>query len=181
MEKMKDEAIVCNIGHFDSEIDMHYLETTKGCKKQNIKPQVDRWTLKSGRSILVLAEGRLVNLSAAVTERLSRFSGDDLDGGIVDGAVNAVGEGTWRLGGLVLLALRRQPVAQVVIRLGKIRPEAQCLGVMESGLIGLAQPDEDVSQVVVRLDVVRPDGQDRHVIIHCLLPFLLAGERDGQV
>jgi NADH-quinone oxidoreductase subunit L len=43
----------------------------------------------------------LVNLSAAVTERLSRFSGDDLDGGIVDGAVNAVGEGTWRLGGLV--------------------------------------------------------------------------------
>ena len=65
MEKMKNEAIVCNIGHFDHEIDMHYLETTKGCRKQNIKPQVDQWTLKSGRSIIVLAEGRLVNLGCA--------------------------------------------------------------------------------------------------------------------
>jgi adenosylhomocysteinase len=65
MEKMKDEAIVCNIGHFDSEIDMHYLETTSGCVRSNIKPQVDRWTLRSGRSILVLAEGRLVNLGCA--------------------------------------------------------------------------------------------------------------------
>jgi len=65
MEQMKNEAIVCNIGHFDSEIDMHYLETTKGCKKEDIKPQVDKWTLKSGRSIIVLAEGRLVNLGCA--------------------------------------------------------------------------------------------------------------------
>lgn len=65
MEKMKNEAIVCNIGHFDSEIDMHYLETTPACKRQNIKPQVDKWTLKSGRSIIVLAEGRLVNLGCA--------------------------------------------------------------------------------------------------------------------
>jgi adenosylhomocysteinase len=65
MEKMKNEAIVCNIGHFDHEIDMHYLETTKGCRKQSIKPQVDQWTLKSGRSIIVLAEGRLVNLGCA--------------------------------------------------------------------------------------------------------------------
>ncbi|MGD0280121.1 MAG: adenosylhomocysteinase [Smithella sp.] len=65
MEKMKNEAIVCNIGHFDSEIDMHYLETSKVCKKENIKPQVDKWKLKSGRSIIVLAEGRLVNLGCA--------------------------------------------------------------------------------------------------------------------
>jgi adenosylhomocysteinase len=65
MESMKNEAIVCNIGHFDSEIDVHYLETTKGCKRLNIKPQVDKWTLKSGRSILLLAEGRLVNLGCA--------------------------------------------------------------------------------------------------------------------
>ena len=65
MEMMKDEAIVCNIGHFDSEIDMHYLETSKVCRKEIIKPQVDKWTLKSGRSILVLAEGRLVNLGCA--------------------------------------------------------------------------------------------------------------------
>ncbi|MGV8056813.1 MAG: adenosylhomocysteinase [Smithellaceae bacterium] len=65
MEMMKDEAIICNIGHFDSEIEMSYLETSKFCKKQNIKPQVDKWKLKSGRSIIVLAEGRLVNLGCA--------------------------------------------------------------------------------------------------------------------
>jgi adenosylhomocysteinase len=65
MEQMKDQAIVCNIGHFDSEIDMRYLETTPGCRKMNIKPQVDQWTLLSGRTIIVLAEGRLVNLGCA--------------------------------------------------------------------------------------------------------------------
>jgi adenosylhomocysteinase len=65
MERMKDESIVCNIGHFDSEIDIQYLENSKDCKRENIKPQVDKWTLKSGRSIIVLAEGRLVNLGCA--------------------------------------------------------------------------------------------------------------------
>ena len=65
LDGMKDEAIVCNIGHFDSEIDMSYLESTPGVTKVNIKPQVDKWTLKSGRSIIVLAEGRLVNLGCA--------------------------------------------------------------------------------------------------------------------
>ena len=65
MEGMKDEAIVCNIGHFDNEIEMTYLENTPGVTRLNIKPQVDKWTLKSGRSIIVLAEGRLVNLGCA--------------------------------------------------------------------------------------------------------------------
>jgi adenosylhomocysteinase len=65
LERMKDGAIVCNIGHFDAEIDMRYLNSTPGLAKVNIKPQVDLWTLKSGRSILVLAEGRLVNLGCA--------------------------------------------------------------------------------------------------------------------
>jgi len=65
MEKMKNEAIICNIGHFDSEIDIRYLETCDACERENIKPQVDRWRLKSGRSIIVLAEGRLVNLGCA--------------------------------------------------------------------------------------------------------------------
>ncbi|MBU0992429.1 MAG: adenosylhomocysteinase [Proteobacteria bacterium] len=65
MEMMRDEAIICNIGHFDNEIDMGYLEKTPECKKLNIKPQVDKWTLKSGRSVIVLAEGRLVNLGCA--------------------------------------------------------------------------------------------------------------------
>jgi adenosylhomocysteinase len=65
MERMKNEAIVCNIGHFDSEIDMHYLENTPGCARRTIKPQVDKWTLRSGRSVIILAEGRLVNLGCA--------------------------------------------------------------------------------------------------------------------
>ncbi len=65
MEKMKDEAIICNIGHFDNEIEMTYLENNSRCRCQNIKPQVDKWTLESGRSIIVLAEGRLVNLGCA--------------------------------------------------------------------------------------------------------------------
>ncbi|MBN1835978.1 MAG: adenosylhomocysteinase [Spirochaetales bacterium] len=65
MEQMKDGAIVCNIGHFDCEIEMRYLDNNPDCRKQTIKPQLDRWTLCSGRSILVLAEGRLVNLGCA--------------------------------------------------------------------------------------------------------------------
>jgi adenosylhomocysteinase len=65
MEGMKDEAVVCNIGHFDNEIEMSYLEKTPGVSRVNIKPQVDKWTLRSGRSIVVLAEGRLVNLGCA--------------------------------------------------------------------------------------------------------------------
>jgi len=65
MEQMKEGAIICNIGHFDSEIAMHYLENNPKCKKDTIKPQVDKWTLESGRSIIVLAEGRLVNLGCA--------------------------------------------------------------------------------------------------------------------
>ncbi len=65
MERMKDESILCNIGHFDNEIEMAYLEETAECRKTSIKPQVDKWTLKSGNSIVVLAEGRLVNLGCA--------------------------------------------------------------------------------------------------------------------
>jgi len=65
MEQMKNEAIVCNIGHFDSEIQTSYLHGTPQCTVENIKPQVDKWTLKSGRSIILLAEGRLVNLGCA--------------------------------------------------------------------------------------------------------------------
>jgi adenosylhomocysteinase len=60
-EKMKDDAIVCNIGHFDCEIDVAWLKAN-AAKRVNIKPQVDRFTMKSGNHIILLAEGRLVNL-----------------------------------------------------------------------------------------------------------------------
>jgi adenosylhomocysteinase len=65
MLAMPNDSIVCNIGHFDLEIDMAWLNGQKNVKKLNIKPQVDRYTLPSGRSIIVLAEGRLVNLGCA--------------------------------------------------------------------------------------------------------------------
>ena len=65
MQKMKDQAIVCNIGHFDNEIQMDRLNDAKGVKKLNIKPQVDKYTFPDGHSIFMLAEGRLVNLGCA--------------------------------------------------------------------------------------------------------------------
>ncbi|MBM3984581.1 MAG: adenosylhomocysteinase [Planctomycetes bacterium] len=65
MRRMKDEAIVCNIGHFDIEIQVAELNREPGIRKLEIKPQVDRYTFKDGHSIILLAEGRLVNLGCA--------------------------------------------------------------------------------------------------------------------
>lgn len=65
MAQMKNNAIVCNIGHFDNEIDMAGLEKYPGIVRQNIKPQCDRWEFPDGHGILILAEGRLVNLGCA--------------------------------------------------------------------------------------------------------------------
>ena len=65
MANMKDQAIVCNIGHFDNEIQVANLEKWPGINKTNIKPQVDKYTFKDGHSIFLLAEGRLVNLGCA--------------------------------------------------------------------------------------------------------------------
>jgi adenosylhomocysteinase len=62
---MKDQAIVCNIGHFDNEIQMDKLNAAKSVKKLNIKPQVDKYTFAGGNAIFILAEGRLVNLGCA--------------------------------------------------------------------------------------------------------------------
>jgi adenosylhomocysteinase len=62
---MKNEAILCNIGHFDSEIDIAYLETTPGIREENIKPQVDHFIFPDGKKLIVLARGRLVNLGCA--------------------------------------------------------------------------------------------------------------------
>jgi adenosylhomocysteinase len=65
MNKMKDQAIVCNIGHFDDEIQMAKLNSYPGIRKINIKPQVDKYIFPEGHEIFVLAEGRLVNLGCA--------------------------------------------------------------------------------------------------------------------
>jgi adenosylhomocysteinase len=65
LAKMKDQAVVCNIGHFDNEIQIDKLRTFPGIKKLNIKPQVDKYTFPDGREVFLLAEGRLVNLGCA--------------------------------------------------------------------------------------------------------------------
>ena len=65
MERMKDQAIVCNIGHFDNEIQVDPLNERKDIKRTNIKPQVDKYTFPDGHEIFMLAEGRLVNLGCA--------------------------------------------------------------------------------------------------------------------
>ena len=65
LSQMKDQAIVCNIGHFDNEIQVDALNEFAGVTKLNIKPQVDKYTFKDGRAIFLLAEGRLVNLGCA--------------------------------------------------------------------------------------------------------------------
>ena len=65
MARMKDKAIVGNIGHFDNEIDMAGLKTWAGIKRVNIKPQYDEWVFPDGHSVLILAEGRLLNLGCA--------------------------------------------------------------------------------------------------------------------
>ena len=65
MARMKHQAIVGNIGHFDNEIDMAGLEKLDGIKKINIKPQVDEWVFPDGKAIIVLSEGRLLNLGNA--------------------------------------------------------------------------------------------------------------------
>jgi adenosylhomocysteinase len=65
MQKMKDQAIVCNIGHFDNEIQVDRLNNAAGVEKLNIKPQVDKYTFPDGHQMFLLAEGRLVNLGCA--------------------------------------------------------------------------------------------------------------------
>jgi adenosylhomocysteinase len=65
MKRMKDQAIICNIGHFDNEIEVDKLQSDKSVKHTNIKPQVDKYTFQDGHEIFLLAEGRLVNLGCA--------------------------------------------------------------------------------------------------------------------
>ena len=62
---MPNDAIVCNIGHFDLEVDVAWLNEQSGAKRAEVKPQVDRYTFPDGRTLILLAEGRLVNLGCA--------------------------------------------------------------------------------------------------------------------
>jgi adenosylhomocysteinase len=70
MKGMKDQAIVANIGHFDNEIQVSRLESSEEVTRENIKPQVDKYTFADGHSIYLLSEGRLVNLGNARATRV---------------------------------------------------------------------------------------------------------------
>jgi adenosylhomocysteinase len=65
LDQMKDMALVCNIGHFDTEIDVAYLNNSSKIRREKIKPQVDRYFWENGKSVILLAQGRLVNLGCA--------------------------------------------------------------------------------------------------------------------
>src|SRR5688500_20237236 len=69
MGRMKHNAIVSNIGHFDNEIDMAGLKKVSGIKRVNIKPQYDEWVFPDGHAVLILAEGRLMNLGCATGQQ----------------------------------------------------------------------------------------------------------------
>ena len=71
MKAMKDQAILCNIGHFDCEIDVAWLEKQPGDQEENIKPQVDQFVFPDGKRLTLLARGRLVNLGCATATRRS--------------------------------------------------------------------------------------------------------------
>src|SRR5690606_39552770 len=83
MAQMKDKAILGNIGHFDNELDMAGLARYPGVQKINIKPQVDEWVFPNGKSIIVLSEGRLLNLGNA-TGHLSFVMSNSLSNQLIE-------------------------------------------------------------------------------------------------
>jgi adenosylhomocysteinase len=136
MEKMKDGAIVCNIGHFDNEIDMRYLEDTPGLTKVTIKPQVDKWTLKSGNNIIMLAEGRLVNLGCATGHpsfvMSSSFSNQTL--AQIDLVENDYKVGVYTLSKVLDEEVARLHLDQLGVKLTKLSQEqADYIGVSVDG------------------------------------------------
>jgi adenosylhomocysteinase len=136
MEKMKDEAIVCNIGHFDSEIAMYYLENNPKCRRENIKPQVDRWYLESGKSILILAEGRLVNLGCATGHPSFVMSNSFTNQCLaqIDLAANVYEPGVYRLSKILDEEVARLHLERVGAKLTSLSPkQADYIGVPLAG------------------------------------------------
>ena len=136
MEQMKDEAIVCNIGHFDSEIAMYYLENNTKCRRENIKPQVDRWYLESGKSILILAEGRLVNLGCATGHPSFVMSNSFTNQCLaqIDLAANVYGPGVYRLSKILDEEVARLHLERVGAKLSQLSlKQADYIGVPLAG------------------------------------------------
>jgi len=136
MSKMKDQAIVCNIGHFDNEIQVSRLESWPGIKKVNIKPQVDEYIFPDGHTIFLLAEGRLVNLGCATGHpsfvMSTSFTNQTL--AQIDLAVNPKKPGVYTLSKKLDEEVARLHLEQLGVHLTKMtREQSDYLGVPVNG------------------------------------------------
>ena len=136
MLKMKDQAIVCNIGHFDNEIQVDRLNSSEGTQKINIKPQVDKYLFPDGHAIFLLAEGRLVNLGCATGHpsfvMSNSFSNQTL--AQIDLWKNTYKTGVYRLPKHLDEEVARLHLDQLGVRLTKLTDEqAQYIGVDQNG------------------------------------------------
>jgi len=126
-EQLPEDAIVCNIGHFDCEIDVKYLEKN-AVEKINIKPQLDRYTMKNGRHILLLASGRLVNLGCATGHPSFVMSNSFCNQTLAQIELYTAPEGKYKVGVYVLPKRLDEEVArlhldQLGVKLTKLRPD----------------------------------------------------------
>ncbi len=136
MSQMKDQAIVCNIGHFDNEIQVDALAAWPGVEKQTIKPQVDRWRFSDGHSIFMLAEGRLVNLGCATGHPSFVMSNSFTNQTLAQIALaNEKPEiGVYRLPKQLDEEVARLHLAKLGVKLTKLTPEqAEYLGIPVAG------------------------------------------------
>jgi adenosylhomocysteinase len=136
MLKMKDQAIVCNIGHFDNEIQVDNLNELKGIVKINIKPQVDKYVFPDGHAIFILAEGRLVNLGCATGHpsfvMSNSFSNQTL--AQIDLWKNKYEIGVYRLPKYLDEEVARLHLDQLGVKLTKLtREQSDYIGVLENG------------------------------------------------
>ena len=135
MKRMKDQAIVCNIGHFDNEIQMDRLNAEPGVVKLNIKPQVDYYTFPGGNSIFVLAEGRLVNLGCATGHPSFVMSNSFANQTLAQLDLWA-NKDTYKVGVYVLPKKLDEEVAR--LHLGKIGVKLTTLSARQADYLGVA-------------------------------------------
>ena len=136
MSRMKDQAIVCNIGHFDNEIQVDELENFKGIRKLNIKPQVDQYFFAEGHSIFLLAEGRLVNLGCATGHPSFVMSNSFTNQTLaqIDLWQNNYEVGVYRLSKQLDEEVARLHLAQIGVKLTELTNEqAEYIGVSKKG------------------------------------------------
>lgn len=136
LSKMKDQAIVCNIGHFDNEIQVDKLNAYKGIEKINIKPQVDKYIFPEGHAIYLLAEGRLVNLGCATGHPSFVMSNSFTNQTLaqIDLWQNKYEIGVYRLSKKLDEEVARLHLEQIGVKLTKLTDEqAEYLGVPKEG------------------------------------------------